>query len=154
MRPLRSLVVLIVQTGLLAGLCLPLSILPCQARSTMTPWSNEGGVANLVYGSSSPLDVQQALGRMPDQTVSSGQMYPVVTNDYYFDEKGSGAATVFVFENGFLVGMHYKSATNHFLDLTYLLINAGDRWLNSPFLQGYRAYYPNFDFFVPDEEAL
>lgn len=154
MRHLLILVVLLVQTGLLAGPFSTVLIPPCEARSAGTPWSNEPNVQNLVYGSSSPLDVQQALGRMPDQTVSSGQMYPVVTNDYYFDENGTGAATVFVFENGFLVGLHYKSATNHFLDLTYLLINAGDRWLNSPFLQGYRAYYPNFDFFVPDEEAL
>jgi hypothetical protein len=132
---------------LLPFMLVVLTVLPGDsiARTGATPWSPESGMQSLVYGSSSQWDVTQAIGRQPDQIVRAEQMYPVVENSYYFDENGSGAATIFVFENGLLVGMHYKSPKNHMVDLTYCLANNGDRRLNWPMLAGYQGYYPYFD---------
>lgn len=115
-----------------------------QGRTVATPWSEQTGVQNLVVGSSTMGDVQRALGEAPSEILRSEQMYPVLENAYYYDESGNGAATVFVFENGMLVGMFYRSPDNQFADLTYFLTNNGDRLRNWPMLAGYRGYYPYF----------
>jgi hypothetical protein len=117
---------------------------PVHARSISTPWTNEYGPANLIYGASTPWDVQNSVGRPPDDIKKTEQMYPVVENHYYFDEKGSGAATVFVFEASLLVGMHYRSPDDQWVDLTYFLTDTGDRALNNQMLGGYRSYFPWF----------
>lgn len=116
-----------------------------QALVNNTPWTPEPSFQNLVYGGSSGPDVIRVMGEQPDQIVYGQQMYPVLENYYYYDK--TGAATVFVFENGLLVGMHYKSPSNQMIDLTSLLTNNGDRRLNAPLLQGYQSYYPYFDLF-------
>jgi hypothetical protein len=115
-----------------------------QALQSVTPWTTEKSFQNLVYGSSSYNDVISVIGRQPDEIVHSQQMYPVVENFYYFDENKTGAATVFVFENGLLVGLQYKSADNQYMDLSYCLQNNGDRTLNYATLGGYMPYYPYF----------
>jgi hypothetical protein len=114
------------------------------AIQSVTPWSPEKSVQNLVYGSSSYSDVTGALGRQPDEIVHSDQMYPVIDNFYYYDENKTGAATVFVFENGMLVGMQYKSPDNQYVDLTYFLQSNGDRNLHYSALGDYQSYYPYF----------
>lgn len=119
------------------------------ALQNATPWTSERSIQNLVYGSSSFNDVTAAVGRQPDDIVRSEWMYPVITNFYYFDDNKSGAATVFVFENGLLVGLQYKSPDNQFIDFTYCLQNNGDRRLNNPYLAGYQNYYSNFPLFAP-----
>lgn len=111
------------------------------ALQNATPWSSERSFQNLVLGSSSFNDVTMVLGRQPDEIVRSDQMYPPITNFYYFDEDKSGAATVFIFENGFLVSMQYKSPDNQYVDMTYFLRNNGDRQLNMPYTAGYQPYY-------------
>ncbi len=131
----------------LAALVLSLGfllIVPAWALQNATPWSAERSVQNLVYGSSSFNDVTMSLGRSPDEIVRSEQMYPPVVNFYYFDENKSGAATVFVFENGLLVGMQYKSPDNQYVDVSYFLQNNGDRQLNLPYAGGYQSYFPFF----------
>lgn len=115
---------------------------PVLAVQNATPWTTEKSFQNLTYGMSSFNDVQAVIGRPPDEVVSSGQMYPVLTNYFYFDDNKSGAASVFIFENGFLVGLQYKSSDNQFIDFTYCLQNNGDRALNNPYLAGYQGYYP------------
>ena len=119
---------------------------PANARSVVTPWKTDVGFENLVYGSSSTTDVQRIMGEAPDEIIRSEQMYPLIENHYYYDEKGSGAATVFVFENNALLGMHYKTPGNHFVDLTYVLPDNGDRQLQTPFLGNYASYFPFFPF--------
>lgn len=114
------------------------------AVQNVTPWTNEKSFQNLTYGMSSYQDVISVVGHPPDEVLHSGQMYPVVTNFIYYDEKKTGAASVFVFENGFLVGLQYRSADNQFIDFTYCLQNNGDRSLNSGYLAGYMNYYPYF----------
>jgi hypothetical protein len=121
-----------------------LSTVPGWALQNATPWSAERSVQNLVYGSSSFNDVTMSLGRPPDEIVRSEQMYPPIVNFYYFDENKSGAATVFVFENGLLVGMQYKSSDNQYVDISYFLQNNGDRQLNFPYTAGYQGYFPFF----------
>jgi len=116
--------------------------LPSFAIQSVTPWSTEKGFQNLVYGFSSFSDVQAAVGRPPDEILHSEQMYPLIQNFYYYDENKSGAATVFVFENGLLVGLQYKSPDNQFVDLTYCLQDNGDRTRNYSALGGYQSYYP------------
>lgn len=121
------------------------SALPAEGRSNATPWSNEMTFQNLVYGSSTTTDVQQILGGPPDTVVRSEQMYPLLENYYYYDDAKTGAATVFVFENNFLVGLHFKSAENQYMDLTYFLPSNGDRTRNmQSFGAGYNGYYPYF----------
>lgn len=105
------------------------------------------GFQNLVYGGSTTIDVQHAVGEPPDQIIRSQTMYPVIENYYYFDNNGSNAATVFVFENGLLVGLHYKSPQNQYIDLTYVLANNGDRQLNRQLRGGMRGYFPYFPFY-------
>lgn len=122
---------------------------PALALQNATPWSSERGFQNLVYGSSSFNDVTSVVGRQPDEIVRSERMYPVITNFYYYDENKSGAATVFVFENGMLVGLQYKSPDNQFIDFTYCLQNNGDRRLNNPYLAGYQGYFPYYPLFAP-----
>jgi hypothetical protein len=112
------------------------------ALNSATPWSPDASFQNLVYGSSSEGDVTRVMGKEPDEVVRGEQMFPVIENYYYYDENKSGAATVFVFENGMLVGLQMKTAGNQFVDLTYFLANNGDRYLNSPLLNGYMPYYP------------
>jgi hypothetical protein len=119
-------------------------ILPVHALQNATPWSAERSFQNLVYGSSSFNDVRMAMGKPPDEVVNSEQMFPPIVNFNYYDENKSGAATVFVFENGLLVGLQYKSADNQYIDLTYFLQNNGDRALNLPYTAGYFPYYPYF----------
>lgn len=131
--------------SLLTALALSLGFIQAGwALQNATPWSPERSFQNLVYGSSSFNDVTMVLGRPPDEIVRSQQMYPPIVNFYYFDENKSGAATVFVFENGFLVGMQYKSPENQYVDMTYFLRNNGDRSLNLPYVAGYQNYYPYF----------
>jgi hypothetical protein len=129
----------------MTAVLLSLSVfLPTYALQNATPWSPEKSVQNLVYGSSSYNDVTSALGRQPDDIINSQQMYPIITNFLYYDENKTGAATVFVFENGLLVGMQYKSPDNQLVDLTYFLQNNADRYYNAPYAAGYQRYYPNF----------
>ena len=106
----------------------------------------QNGLSQLRVGGSGPADVMRAFGS-PDEVVSSGQMYPTIDNYYYYDHNGSGAATVFVFENGFLVNMLLKSSNNQLMDLSYFLTNNGDRRLTTPYLGGYRNFYPYQRFF-------
>lgn len=115
-----------------------------QAISSMTPWDNRPSMQTLVYGMSTVGDVVNAVGEYPDEIIRSQQIYPVVENHYYYDKYGTGAATVFVFENGMLVGMHYKGSNNQLIDLTYFLTDNGDRQRNYPLNMGFRGYYPNF----------
>jgi hypothetical protein len=135
---------LLALSAILLMLALPPNV---WARNVFTPWSEEVGFQNLVYGSSTSLDVQRVMGRAADQIVKSEQMMPIVENWYYFEEGGSGAATLFVFENNLLVGLHYKSRDNQLVDLTYFLPNNGDRRLNAPALGGYASYSPYFPFY-------
>jgi hypothetical protein len=113
-------------------------------RSAATPWTSETNFQNLVYGSSSSVDVVRVMGQQPDEILRSEQMFPVVENFFYYDADKSGAATVFVFENGLLVGMHLKTAGNQYIDCTYFLTDNGDRQLNNPLLQNYSPYYSYF----------
>lgn len=119
-----------------------------QARSAATPWTSEMGFQNLVYGSSSTNDVVQVMGAPPDDILRSNSMFPPVENFFYYDEDKSGAATVFVFENGFLVGMHLKTPDNQLVDMTYFLINNGDRRLQNPMLGGVNPYFFNPRFYT------
>jgi hypothetical protein len=121
-----------------------LTLSPALAVQNVTPWTNEKSFQNLTYGMSSYTDVENAVGHPPDEVLNSGQMYPVVTNYVYYDEKKTGAASIFVFENGFLVGLQYRSPDNQFIDFTYCLQNNGDRALNYPYMAGYMGYYPYF----------
>lgn len=109
-----------------------------------TPWTNEHSFQELVYGSSSTVDVVRVMGSPPDDIVRSQQMFPPVENYYYYDENKTGAATVFVFEEGLLVGMQLKTAGNQYVDMSYFLANNGDRALNQPMLHGFYPYYPYF----------
>jgi hypothetical protein len=118
--------------------------LPAAAMQTGTPWTPEKSYQNLTYGASSYNDVISIVGHPPDEIVNSGQMYPLVENFYYFDENKTGAATVFVFENGLLVGLQYKSPDNQYVDLSYVLQYNGDRTVNYAALGGYQAYFPYF----------
>jgi len=115
------------------------------ARSAATPWATTNAVQNpyqnLVYGSSTVNDIVQATGEQPDEILHSEQMYPVVENLVYYAEDGSGTATVFVLQNGMLVGMHLRTPDNQLVDLTYFLINNGDMQLNNPLNMGFRNYY-------------
>lgn len=141
---------------LLAAVCLfclwnvSLSIfsLSASALQSVTPWSSAKTFQNLTYGSSSYQDVVSAVGQPPDEVVRSEQMYPVIENFYYYDENKTGGATVFVFENGMLVGLQYKSPDNQFVDLSYFLQSNGDRSLHYSALGGYQAYYPYFPLYA------
>lgn len=125
-----------------------LAVLPvANARTVVTPWTSEQTFQNLVYGGSTTGDVHQIMRSMPDEVVKNSTMYPVIENHYYFESGGTGAATVFVFENGLLVGMLYKSSNNQLVDLTHFLPNNGDRVINQPMLGNYRGYYPNLPMF-------
>ncbi len=119
--------------------------LPSQARSIVAPWdpASQSEFRSLVYASSTIPDVQRVCGP-PSEIVRSEQMYPVIENHYYYDENGSGAASVFVFENGVLMGFHYKSPDNQLVDLTFCLANNGDIRLAWPYRAGYYGYSPNF----------
>jgi hypothetical protein len=117
---------------------------PAFARSATTPWTDQVSFQNLVYGSSSTNDVVLVMGAQPDDIVRSEQMYPVVENYYYYDKEKSGGASVFVFENGLLVGLELKTATNQMIDLTSFLPNNGDRLITYPALGGYQQYYPYY----------
>lgn len=120
--------------------------LQVEARSITTPWNQqqEYTFQNLVYGSSTPWDVQRVMGRGPDEVVKAEYMYPVVENHNFYDENGSGNSSVFVFENGFLVGFHMRMKDNQLVDLTYFLTNNGDRRLNNAYNAGIWSYNPLF----------
>lgn len=120
--------------------------LPTEARSIYAPWEPqvEQGFESLVYGASSTVDVQRVMGS-PDEIVRSGQMFPVVENYYYHDE--SGAASVLVFQNGLLASMFYQSPDKQLIDLTYFLVNNGDRRVNAPLNAGYPYYHPTLPFY-------
>lgn len=119
--------------------------MPGHARSIVAPWdaASQTEFRSLVYASSTVPDVQRVCGP-PDDIVRSEQMYPVIENHYYYDENGTGAASVFVFENGILMGFHYKSPGNQLVDLTWLLPDNGDLRLTWPYRAGYYGYSPNF----------
>ncbi len=135
-------------TWMLLGFVVVLLSNPAMAlRNNFSPWTADGAFQNLVYGGSSAVDVQQALGQPPDEIVRSEQIYPLIENYYYYEANGSGAATVFVFENGLLVGLHYRSPSNQYIDLTSILANNGDRFLNRQLNQGMRGYFPMFPFY-------
>jgi hypothetical protein len=121
---------------------------PGWARSNFAPWlpSNQQDFGSLVCGASTPADVQRVAGP-PDEVVHSEQMFPVIENYYYYDAEGSGSASIFVFQNGLLVGLHYKSPDNQLVDLTYFLTNNGDMALNRQLNAGYAGYYPTFPFY-------
>lgn len=117
---------------------------PGQARTIAAPWTPEVSFQNLVYGASSTAEVVRVMGQPPDEVLKAEQMFPVVENFYYYDSAKTGAATVFVFENGLLVGLQLKTPGDQFVDLTYMLTNNNDRSLNSPMLGGYMPYYPYY----------
>jgi hypothetical protein len=119
------------------------------AYSPYTPWTNEYGLQNLVLGSSTINDVQRALGKPPDEYIQSEQMFPVIQNAFYYDEKKSGAASVFVFQNGLLAGLFYKSPNSQLVDLSYFLQNNGDVGLNSGLNAGFQPYFFQPQFFAP-----
>jgi hypothetical protein len=121
---------------------------PGWAHSVFAPWapSNQQDFGSLVCGSSTPLDVQRVAGP-PDEVVHSEQMFPVIENYYYYDNEGSGSASVFVFQNGLLVGLHYKSSNDQLIDMTSFLTNNGDTQLNRQLNAGYAGYYTNFPFY-------
>jgi hypothetical protein len=121
---------------------------PGWAHSAFAPWapSNQQNFGSLVYGSSTPLDVQRVAGP-PDEVVHSEQMFPVIENYYYYDTEGSGSASIFVFQNGFLVGLHYKSPNDQLVDMTSFLTSNGDVQLNRQLNAGYAGYYTNFPFY-------
>lgn len=115
------------------------------ALSPVTPWSPEAGFQDLVYGSTTASEVHRIMGAMPNEVIRNEQMYPVIENHYYYGDNASGA-TVFVFENGLLAGLLYKTVNNNFIDLTYVLQDKGDRRINMPIWGDYRSYapfYPN-----------
>jgi hypothetical protein len=115
--------------------------LPAQAISGATPWSSDVSYQSLVYGSSTPHDIQLLTGKPPDDIVQAEQMYPIIQNYIYYAKGQSGPATVFVFENNLLVGLYYKSSDNQYIDLSYFLQDNGDRLLNSPILGNMYPYY-------------
>lgn len=133
-------------TGFLLGvLLLAFAFMPnAFCGNLATPWTPEVNFRNLVYGASSTADVVRVMGQPPDEVLHSEQMFPVVENFFYYDADKSGAATVFVFENGLLVGMHLKTEGNQYIDCTYFLTDNGDRQLNNPMLQNYSPYYSYF----------
>lgn len=120
------------------------------ARMTATPWDGapmEGNFQNLVWGGSSTLDVAKVMGHPPDEVLKNNNMYPVIENHIFYEPGGTGNASVFVFENGLLAGLYYKSAQNRYMDLSYFLPNNGDRLMNiRAYDAGYQSYYPNFGF--------
>ncbi|MCE3234193.1 MAG: hypothetical protein K0Q50_373 [Vampirovibrio sp.] len=130
--------------SLFISCCLLLFSHPGQARTIATPWTPEISFQSLVYGASSSADVVRVMGQPPDEVLKAEQMFPVVENFYYYDSAKSGAATVFVFEGGLLVGLQLKTPGDQFVDLTYMLTNNNDRALNSPLLGGYMPYYPYY----------
>lgn len=134
---------------MLAGLMIcggvfSLSVSDVLARSVATPWTDQMGVQNLALGSSSTADVVRIMGAPPDDILRLEQMFPTIENFYYYDADKSGAATVFVFENSFLVGMQMRTAGGQFVDMTYMLPNNGDRRLMGPMLGGFMPYFPLF----------
>lgn len=117
------------------------------ARSIATPWATGSGdvsFQSLVYGSSSAADVVRVMGNQPDEVIRGEQMFPVIENYYYYDADKSGSASIFVFENGLLVGLQMLTSGQQLVDMTYLLPSNGDRSLNQPMLGGYMPYYPVF----------
>ena len=139
------------------------SDLSADARSAVTPWKAPGiesmGAQNLVYGSSSFHDVELVLGP-PDHVINAGQMYPVIVNYFYFEKnpddtieemasQENKAATVCVFENNLLVGLHYKTRTNQLVDITYILQNNNDYgMINHPArYSNYSSYFFNPRFY-------
>lgn len=147
MLSLRNSLKTFMQAMLLVSLC-PIvtlsNVLPAYAgASNVTPWRpGQTDFQNLVYGSSSMLDVQAAIGRPADEFVQSTEMYPVIQNMVYYEEGGTGAASVFVLENGLLVGLFYKSPTDQYLDFTFVLTDNGSRAFNYPLNAGYQGFFP------------
>ncbi len=116
--------------------------LSAEARTGATPWTNEPSFQNLVYASSTTNDVIRTMGAPPDDIVRATQMFPVIENYYYYGEEKTGAATVFVFEHGLLVGLQLKTPGDQYVDMTYVLTNNGDRALSNPIYGGYLPYFP------------
>jgi hypothetical protein len=139
MRPFLSMRIGLASLLFIAILFSPMA----HARSAVTPWTSEQGFQNLVYGASTTGEVLRVMGAYPDEIVKTQQMTPVIENYYYYDAEGSGAATVFVFQNNFLAGLMYKSSSNQYMDLTYFLPNNGDMNVNSAILGNMRGYFPN-----------
>lgn len=135
---------------LLLVLILPFARPDAQAAWSFSFTAPEQGAAlgfkDLRWGGSSMADVKRVIG-MPDEVLSGEQMYPVINNFVYYDTAGSGASTVFVFENGLLVGLHYRTPDKQLIDITYFLQNNGDYMLNNPLRAGYMGYYPDFGFY-------
>lgn len=137
---IRSMFYLLVAACLLVVLSW---YLPSWAVSNFTPWNPaEFGFQNLVYGASSVVDIQRAVGRPADEFVESGTMYPIIQNMVYYEEGGTGAASVFVLENGLLAGLFYKSPNEQYIDLTFLLTDNGDVRYNNPMNAGYQGFFP------------
>lgn len=113
------------------------------AISASTPWTTDVSFQSLVYGVSTPRDVQLVLGKIPDDVVKEEQMYPVREYNYFYDEKRTGAASVFVFENNMLMGLLYQSTDQQLVDVTWMLQSNGDRTLNNTIWGGTQGYYPN-----------
>jgi hypothetical protein len=116
------------------------------ARSNVTPWASDSqGFQNLVIGASSGADIQAVMGVPPDEIIKSEIMYPVIENYFYYEEGGSGAATVFILQGGLLAGLSYKSASNQMMDLSYFLQNNNDRLYGMQYNPaGYSGYFPSY----------
>jgi hypothetical protein len=143
----QALLLSLLLASLLAGGILGGSVNPAWGRSAFTPWTMDMDFQNLVYGASTTVDVHKIVGT-PDEIIRTEQMYPVIENYYYFEEGGSGAATVFVFENGLLVGLFVKSGDNNYIDITYFLPNNGDRIINMPIMGQMQGWFPNFPMYT------
>jgi len=126
-----------------------MGMLPCLAlnQHPISPYDNNPlpgstrGLQDLVYGGSTSIDVERAIGRPPDMVYKEEQMFPVVENDFYSDHDGSAAAMVFVFQNNMLAGLEYRTRDNQFVDMTYLIPNRGDGTVNEFLNGGTSPYY-------------
>jgi hypothetical protein len=145
--PWKKAVTWILSSWVILAACLILLCPVAHARSAATPWTMDQTFQNLVYGASTPPEVVRIVGRYPDEIVKADQMAPAILNYYYFDEQNR--ATVFVFENNFLVALLYRSASDQYVDLTSFLPNVGDRMINSQILGNTMGYFPNLPMFNP-----
>ncbi len=123
-----------------------------EARTAAMPWRQQhqmGDFSGLIYGSSSPRDVELILGEPPDEVVKSQSLYPVIWNYLYYADDGNGSATVFVFENGMLVGMFLRTAGQQLVDFTSFLTNNNDRRLFYNLNANRRGFFNPQRFFNP-----
>ncbi len=118
--------------------------LQAHARSAVTPWTSQQTYQNLVYGATTPADLPNIIGAMPDEIERAPQMSPVIEYYFYYADGGSGEASIFVFQNNLLAGLLYKSADNQYTNLTYFLPSNGDMTINNQIMGNMMPFYTNF----------